>query len=437
MSQLTYNGVVLPYFHCTDFKQVAIRDDMADTDWHLTRIQISGHAVVNADYTELLAPDLIEANGDIGTDSAAFLMDVIRPRLLQHRRALSYTFNGVELIPQRQEGNVGTVDAENGPKPQDCSIMHLYNNMFYIAFTIHASYWENFRRREIGSDDIPPAIDNPAGNNVLFNRWSEAIEINECNFTSRVRNGKFKIRSDNVNGFVADQLRRQMAVVGVPKGFIRHSSKYTVTPDGLAIQYQLEDREVFKLPPFPTYKATGEYYETGGKNDATRFIEARVRLEAAPDTPQTSVLNMCMAVVGSKIGISSVNQVVGNNFAKPTSVIAIGASVRIGMYENWVEVWLKCQLQQTTARFQSLAILDRTVCFTPYSDPGTFVQDNGQRFTGAQSPNYPPYGSNKASKLLQAAAYYDPCLVAAAINPAGEQMNVGVAPGQAGKIEEP
>ncbi len=437
MSQLVYNGITLPYFHCTNFKQIAIRDDLGDTDWILTRFQISGNCVINADYTELLAPDLIENNGEIGSDSAAFLMKVIRTRLMTHKKRLSYTFNGVELMPTVQSGNIGTVDAENGPKPQSCDILHLYNNMFYISFSITASYWENgSSTRNINSDDEPPNTDNPRGNPVLFNRWSESVEINELNFTSRVRNGKFKIRSDNDSGFIADQLRTKMCVVGVPKGFLRYSSRYTVTPDGLAIQYQIEDREVFKYPPTPAYKAEGHYYETGGKGDATRFIECAVKLQGSPDTDQTQLLVRCMQVVGSKLQLARANQVnpdepVGGEGAKfdSANIVIIGASVKIGMYDNWVEVWLKAQITHTEGRFQSIAFLSKTVCFTPFSDKG-----GEEKFPGARQPVYNVRGSKVASKLLQAAAYYDPSIRATVVNAQTEQLDRGIQPGQGGTI---
>ncbi len=138
MSLLSYNGVFLPYSTATQFDQRALRDE-SDTDWYLTEFNIKAQCVVNKNYLGLLAPDLAPGGVPV-TDNAAAIMAAIRTRLMQHRRRLSFTFNGVELIPQPQQGVPGTVDAQNGPKPQSCQIVQLTNVTFLIVYHIIARY---------------------------------------------------------------------------------------------------------------------------------------------------------------------------------------------------------------------------------------------------------------------------------------------------------
>ena len=392
ISQITYNGITLPYGATTSFKQVAVRDDLGDTDWILTRFDITVNAVINLDYLPLLAPDLVNASTG---DTASFLMKTVRPRLLQHRKRLSFTFAGEELIPEIQEGNLGTVDADNGPKPQTCDILELTNTTFLISYHIIASYWENFADASATFTPPPVSIDNPTGNPVLFNRWTDSIDISDLSMSRRTREGKFRIRSDNAAGLIADQFRFAMAQLGVPAGFLRESSRYVVSPDGLSLQYQIVDKEVFKLPPSPAYKAAGEYTESSGKASATRFVEAWVRLEAAKTVNQSVLVQKCISVVVKKLHINFSDR------GDQPSAIPISASLRLGMYDNWVHCQIKAQVTKTTKRYDNIAWMNKSVCFTPFSDAGG-------TFQGATTPAYPVYGT--AGRLLQAAAYWDPSL---------------------------
>lgn len=144
MSVLSYNGVYLPYSFTTGFRQEAVYDDMSGTDWILTRFDIQIQCVVNADYATQLAPELV----GIQTRSAADVMNIIRSRLLKPRKRLSFKFNGVELIPQPQEGigSPGDVDARNGPQPQSCILIELTNTAFNNS--LEGTYNRSTRRAQ-------------------------------------------------------------------------------------------------------------------------------------------------------------------------------------------------------------------------------------------------------------------------------------------------
>ncbi len=323
-----------------NFDQRVLYEDQGGTDWYVTKFDITAQAVLNIDMLNLVAPDL---EGDLSPANAAEVMNYIRTRLLRPRRKLSVKFNDVELIPAVQEGcNTnearGRIDAKNGPMPQACVVNQLNNTTFLITYNITAHYWENVDPADgpISQGRAP----NRIGNNVLYNRWSETVDIDNCEMTKqRIREGKFAIRSDNASGAIADQLRAQFAVVGVPPGFLRQSSNYTVTPDGLAIQYRVVDTECYKYPPKPAYEASGEYTESSSHNDALRYGECRVTLRGAKLTSQAKLIETAVAVCHTKIGISGVPGKI--NTTLRSVGIPQSTYIRVNLWENVVEAYAR------------------------------------------------------------------------------------------------
>lgn len=410
MSILTYNGIVLPYNFTTSFRQEAVRDDMGDTDWIYTKYDITSQGVLTANYLNVISADISNQGGNVR--SPADIQAYIRSKLLAHRKSLSLKFNNAELIPQ-ETGGAGTVDVANGPKPLYCDIQNLTNQSFLLTFRITAAYWENMTPGQ-----IPPQ--NNSGNTVLFNRWTETVDIDNANYSRRTREGKYQIRSDNVQSVIADQIRSSFAIVGVPEGFLRDSSTYTTTADGLAVQYRVVDREVFKLPPIPAFEADGEYVETAVRG-AKRYGEVWVRLKADKTTNQAVLLQTCLGVALAKLRTNP-NAGAVFNFLE-------SAAVKVKLYENEVEVRARSYMKpQTTpdgtGRIAGAWGFDtQNMTITPGSEQGQTTQ--------------PPYKDRgTASMLLQAAAYWDPSLASTLFNPTIGQNVPGLAPGTAGATLE-
>lgn len=432
MAVVVYNGVNLPYAEHTNFLQEAVRDDFSDTDWILTKFNIAVQSVIHVDYLPLIAPDLFSNAGVPYTRNPADIMNVIRTRLLQHRKSLSVSVNGRELIPKAAGQVPGTVDADNGPKPQSCTIYRMNNVSFLITYHVIAHYWE--RNTDPTPDATKDIVTNQFGNDVLYNKWTESVDIDSANYTLRMREGKFRIRSDNVNGKTADEIRDQMAVLSVPSGFLRVSAHYTVTPDGLAIKYRIVDKEVFKKPPYPAFEARGEYIESSSNNDAIRYAEVRVMLRGSKTTNQAQLILRAVAVAASKLALNGADLIDPN---KDDRAIPIGAAVRVDMYNNEVEAIIKAQFASNEKRIKGIAFLSRTMAFTPFSERTT------------PTPQYTSRGT--AQILLQAAAHYDPSLVnnniaqgvlqtagkPRTIGDAEVQLQQGFEVGQAGKTREP
>lgn len=397
---IIYDGIALPYPLTTRFDQQTVYDD-SKTDWMCTKFDIQIQAVLNIKYMDTIAPEF--ANAATNPNNAGAIMRAIRTRLLRPRRSLSYMVNDEEMIPPSTAGE-GTVDAMNGPQPQSCSITLMTNVTFLITYHIIAHYWENV---DIDPDTLEAIYDT--GNNVLSNRWEESIVYNDVMAATRYRHGKYVIRSDNADGFTVDGLRPQMAVVGVPAGFVRIQSEYKIDPGGLIMQYSIADKQVFKMPPQPAYKAQGTYTETTTKMGAIKFGEVHLRLEGCPNSDicsQDTLLEVAMAIAGLKLQIRGFTQISSNSLPGPgvTQVpitrfrLLHFASVTVGMFENVVEVRARCQFNAQNGRtqgFDGFNNKDGTLTETPLS-----------------SLEFPPQYFMRGTDniLLQAAKYYDPSL---------------------------
>lgn len=436
MSVLTYDNISLPYGHTSSFRQEVVYDDQSGTDWMCTKFDIQVNAVININYLQAISATFTSLTV---ANNAAVIMKAIRQRLLQPRRQLSFSVNGYELIPAQTAG-VGKADALNGPKPQSCDITELNSVTFMISYHIIAHYWENNR-----IDPLTLVVTNRVGSNVLTNRWSETVTIDNCMYSTRTRSGKFMIRSDNKDGYIADMMRSQMAVVAVPEGFIRERSEYTQTPDGLGLQYTVTDKEVFKLPPPPAFEADGEYREEM-INGATRKATYRVRLRGSKSklvSPQDRLVNVAIGMVAIKLRLGLAS-------------LAEHAALTVGSYDNWVEFTCTARMNNSKdvkyglstngasggatapntkdsgfAGFMTKVGFSKYACLTPFSEDGTLP------------PPYQDRGS--AGMLLQAAKYYDPSLQENRLGPGdmwsntnpltsqiNSQMNAGVKVGQAG-----
>lgn len=439
MSVITYNGITLPYSDATRYSMKNVYDPESQTDWCLTQYDIATQGIINAKYLAILAPDVAQT----GMSNPVQILNAIKTRLQTPRKTLSYTFNGVEMIPQPFTGAAGTCDAKNGPQPGSFDFTMLTNETFIFTYSIVAHYW-----------DTTATSGQSKNNPVIYNRWSETAEIDDANYTRRTREGTFAIRSDNSQGLVPDQLRQQMAVVGVPNGFIRESSQYTVQKDGLALQYRIVDKEKFKLPPNGAFRARGKYSTStvpGTMGIGQRIATCRVTLEGDKNSSQANLVTKGIYICFAKLRSQGI--VFGSQFG----TFLEEASVEADLYENEVTVNMRVKHAPTTTQdgkgrtLQVWGLNWANIGWTPLSDPGTaaaagfgFAAGVAGGIGGALSINgagvqsmagqYKAYGT--AGILLLAAAYYDPSVLNVTLNQSDGQMSTGLSPGQAGMTSE-
>lgn len=456
---LTYNGISIPYMLTTSFNQEPVYDDMGDVDYTGTKFDIQIEGYVNVDYASsgYMATTYTGTNplpADVLAGGPAAIIKSLRSRLLEPRRTLSFFVNGIDLIPKtyrnRTEvgrpgftvplGTLGTsisdpevpgvdinqnyqgVDSDNGPKPKYCNITRIYDNMFLVSYGITATFYENRRGRN---------INNVIGSNVLYNRWKETIEVDNLQYTKRVRTGKIKVRSDGTGDVPAD-IMASMAVVGVPAGFVREGSQYNLSPDGLTLDYAITDKELFKMPPDAALEAFGTYSETLGRVAAIRHGDLQLTLKSSKNISQHHLVQRCLIIAFAKMNAGGLRvrrigapvirrerglldfAIFGPGPARPvegsTAASGIVESIKltINMYENEVSITMRVRFPANTP-FTAAT----TIIWTPLSEavpidasvrpvPPVPLSRNWPRSAYAQL--------GTASLPLMAAAYYDPSL---------------------------
>lgn len=419
MSIIIYNGVKLPYGNTTQFNQDAVYED-SNTDWILVKFDITQQFLINTNF----APNMVSEFSTPQNATPTDIMDAIRSRLMKPRKKLSFTFNGVEMVPNFDPTEQqGTVDAANGPKPQNFTYIQLTNETFLCTYHIIAQYWE---KNTINKNANPKVQNSIAGtNNILYNRWSEIVDLDKEDFSRRTRRGKFIIRSDNRAGFTADFFRTAFANLGVPPGFLRESKRYTVDPSGLGIEYEVIDREQYKMPPKPAFSAKGSYQESPPRvGDPFMHVMCTVTLRGNKETLQSDLVVLAVQLANAKIAYRGQEW---TGLVNPEGIFD-GAELNVNLFENEVTYTSRQRWSPNSgARLRSIPAFNRggdQLTRTPYVDGKP------------PSANAPPYFSRgTAGIFLQAAAYFDPSLQQI-FNANTGQTEPGLVPGQAGATLE-
>jgi len=217
-----------------------------------------------------------------------------------------------------------------------------------------------------------------------------------------------------------------MAVLAPRRGFLRESSQYRIDPSGLAIEYRIVDKEVFKRPPFPAYKADGAYRETTTRGGAYRSAEVWVRLRGDKFTNQADLLLTAIRLCAGKLAAREAQLLTDTRLdgTQPGFTILEYGEAEVKMFENEVSFRLRCALNIDPQRVVTIDAFVDLNTFTPLTP-----EDTGQEYT----PAYLARGS--AGILLQAAKYFDPSLRETKLD--DYQLNRGFEVGTAGRRPEP
>lgn len=405
---VTYDGINLPYSLCSKLNQEAVPDP-SNTDLSVTRFDVEIVATVNWDYIQAIVPN--DARVDSATPrNAAMVIAYVRARLLARRKRLRIRFNGFDLIPA-----LGAVDSANGPQPLFCEITPVSSNVDNDTFVFRYGIVAHYVELDDPTNPVPRNRNTPSP--VVYHRWKESVDIDDCNFTARTREGSFKIRSDPANPTTPDDLRSSLAVMSIPEGFLRKQRSFWQDEGGLTLHYRITDQEYWKQPPTPAFVADGYYRETGMRPGlVTSICEVRTMLKGDNETRQSDLIRRALTIATSKLYI--VGAPVQITRDKDRQAVLSRCVVEVQHYRNAVDVVMTAIMNANKSRVGGVASLNRAMTFVPYSDGVNVVV-----------PRYLDYGT--AGIILQAAAYYDPAIgnaVLQAGNPFIADADVRVTP---------
>lgn len=400
---ISYNGVTLPYAATSRFDKTAVPDP-SNTDLTLMQYAIEVVVTLNYRYMAAVIGDGDDADG-MQFQNAAACQVRIHDLLMERRKRLSVKFNNFEYIPDTGSAR-SPVDALNGPVPQYCRMIDMGNETFILQYGIVAHYYDI-----VGVD--PESLETlPGRSPVVYNRWKETVDIDEIGASVKTREGSFRIRSDPRSPITPDELRGDMAVLSIPDGFLRKSSKFSVSEDGLTLTYSITDQEYWKLPPTPAYVADGYYRETAlGPAGAVKHAQCRTFLRGTNYNDQTLLLEKALSVCLSKLALVGAPLKKGGSNA----AILISAVMEVKHYRNEVDVVITAMIPVGNKRFgkvpdpkMRLAGLTQLMTQVPFSEslPGV---------PGGDPPAPPQRTYGEASLLLTAASYFDPAAGNAAL----------------------
>jgi hypothetical protein len=422
MSQLVYNTVTLSIIKTKEFRQETVYDP-SDTDMLFMKFNLTVSAVI------AFCPMGISPSNN--NDSPTITLNRIRHLLAAPRRSFSMQVNADTLI-QVPVVNGIALDRNNGPKPKLLSIMKLTESTFMVDWSI-----------EICINDPCAGTSTSEATSYLCNRWSQSVSYDQRWYATKKTTGYMIVASDMTQS--ADSLRSLVTPI-VDDNFIRQNARYTLTDDGLRLNYEFEDKQQYIMPPSPALKATGKVFvATGeGKSAGCRFLKFSMKLEAFPTAPRAMIPNAAGNIVittGNKTEMVTQALTMFKNLSDAAGGIAFGytigedgkpklntnsdqskqflysGGVGCDIFDNVVEVQIHVMLNPV-AKANSLNVNLGFLDQDPYqattgAAPGTPVLFDPLSLSPGLAP--PPYGPALFPGYpgfvgLVAAKFNDPCL---------------------------
>ena len=370
MAQLNYNGIDFGHLYTTSLDQ-APEMDQSQSDEMYTVVDLRTTAII----TGFIPAPLTVPPAKQGETTAAAVADRIKEALTLPRRPLTYTVSGVKLIdlPTGQ-------DDRTGPIPYGVTVAAVQEGAFVINWGV--------KLRLNACKDRPPGF-LPL---VLSNRWTETATINDRWLTTVSRRGKvvFGARA-NVN---PDDYRN-VVTPDIRTGFERKTAEYALAENGLEVMYQFVDAQKPVMTPWPAVKASGRQSETAAYPGVVRFGQLDIRLEGAPGTPKTELLDAALRIALSRA-------LAGGLVKQGNGGYLVGGAVAEDLFENAVELSMRWQVQPGKGRDQPV-------------QPGFFAGVFGGLLGGAlqlaagpqQDPNGAPAAQPPAPDPQQPGGFWD------------------------------
>jgi hypothetical protein len=235
---LSYGVITLEDILTKTFSQKPVFTEDGVTYLH-DLYEIHVHALLNT----TLSPSL-------GDEPPAAIYSRIKGCLSKPRQQLIYSENDVEIIRSPADGVV--VDAQTGPEPISFNIVQVSPTTYLVEFAVKT--WLS----------CPGDCNGDMTTPILSNRWTESQTIDETHSSKIVRKGRMVFRGDLLSQLpgiaVSADFYRSVILARCPRRpRMTRTSEYTIQSDGLIIEYQITDTEVYAVPLRPAVKFEEEY----------------------------------------------------------------------------------------------------------------------------------------------------------------------------------
>lgn len=308
-STVTYNGVTIRNCLTRMFEQENVLDESGtDTLFYRFRLSVVGYIHLHANAnskTKITGPNA--ESGSIATQHRA-----IRAKLMENRKDFLFSVGNIELLRA-----TASTDVNNGPHPQKFDIIHIGGiGMLRVSFTIEIC------KVECGGSDV-----SGESLGVLSNRWSINEDFDHNWFATRTVRGRLRVASISLN----PQAFRGWVVPPLQRGFKRQRMSFTTATNGLELEYEITDQQVFAAAPNPAKSWTASHVEstTDGVN---AFGSVAVRVEGHPGVDKRELVSLAAKICEARLKLreSSGNFLLeGVEITDPLNEAAIEMRIRV------------------------------------------------------------------------------------------------------------
>lgn len=304
---IVYNGVTMTNV-LTDSIDQTVQLDQTGTD--------PIYVLTVATFTAVLHTEPYAGGREntIGIEGAMFSSDssnptlqeaytTIIPKLMQPRRQFIMTIGGktvFNIVPGTEwvvPANVGNqlplerIDCNHGPIPSVRVLSVVSARTMRIQFTIrmHVAWTDKNATQPHG---------------VTSFRFWMAEDINcEDWTTARVYHGRVRVK--HLGYSVLMEFKRYFWCPALQLGFVRRKIAMQETPNGLELEFEIQDQEVWAVPPPPATHWMGSH--TIAANVGMSMLESNieVQLTGPKNCGKRALMAMCWRVVCLKLHISN------------------------------------------------------------------------------------------------------------------------------------
>jgi hypothetical protein len=325
MAELTYNGIEFSMIHVLRYDEEPDYEQ-SHTDWKYTKvtIQVSAIFAENPDRSAALLP------GDDDVDvSVSDTVVRIRTALNTPRKLLEFRDGGnlivsygAAFVPAAGEElpTDAQFDVKNGPFPKVFSITRFDGSTSYhVSFSVETYI--------ISCSKLV---------GLLTHRWKETLSYDEMFTAKYSRSGiivvasTFNTKDGTVN---ADTTGRASSFIPLRNGFRRENVNFVLSDDGLALDYNYDDVQLYRMMPPGSLRASGNCTETTTTGAPSLSRSVTLTVAGAPYASQQVIFNIALTIAIDRLLTPSIVNGKANS-----GIYLTNAHIVQNLWENSVTV---------------------------------------------------------------------------------------------------